>query len=267
MAPSTPTTSVPARGVDGDRSGAPTGRVQGGDGPRDGAGATRPGLARTALVHPQPHRPVRQRGEHLDVHAVREERGVEPRRAGQVEGIEVGGRDAGQVRVADVDRDAGELDPVDDRRRAGPDQGGSHVDGDGAGVVDGHPAGAGAGRDGVGAGGDEARVDEVAGEHPHPVAAHLGERAVGVAVVHEPRRRAGVDPGHGRGGRVRARDAQDPVGADAPPPVAQGAHQRTAARVQVDRAVGVGEHDEVVLGAVPFDELHAPQTIGVPTCA
>ena len=36
----------------------------------------------------------------------------------------------------------------------------------------------------------QAVVEQVAGEHPDPVAAHLGDAAVGVAVVHEPLGRA-----------------------------------------------------------------------------
>ena len=34
--------------------------------------------------------------------------------------------------------------------------------------------------------GNEPGLDQVPREHPHAVAAHLGDRAVGVAVVHEP---------------------------------------------------------------------------------
>src|SRR4051812_48486955 len=45
---------------------------------------------------------------------------------------------------------------------------------------------AGAGEDLELAGGSETVVDQVAGEDPDAVAAHLGDRAVGVAVVHEP---------------------------------------------------------------------------------
>ena len=66
----------------------------------------------------------------------------------------------------------------------------------------------------------EALVDQVAGEEPDAVAAHLRERAVGVAVVHEP---LGVRRG-------RADHPQHAVAADAGAAVAERAHPLAARR-------------------------------------
>ena len=93
-------------------------------------------------------------------------------------------------------------------------------------------------------------VDQEAGEHPDAVAAHLGDRPVGVAVVHEPRRRprrAAPAPRRRRG----AHDPQHAVATDAGPPVAERAGR---GRRQGELAVGVGQQHEVVLGAVALDE-------------
>src|SRR5699024_7057822 len=84
-----------------------------------------------------------------------------------------------------------------------------------------------------------------------PVAAHLGRRTVGVAVVHEPLGGVGgrLDPGGAGADR-----ADDAVAADAAPPIAQGGDR---GGVQLERAVGVVEEDEVVAGAVPGGEVDA----------
>ena len=100
------------------------------------------------------------------------------------------------------------------------------------------PIGIGCGRVG------EALLDQVPGEDPDAVAAHLRDRAVGVAVVHEPPV-AGAD------------DAQHAVAADAGPPVAERAHpvrHLLVGQVAVDRAVVVGQQHEVVLRAVALEE-------------
>ena len=97
-------------------------------------------------------------------------------------------------------------------------------------------------------------------EHPHAVAAHLGDGSVGVAVVHEPV--VGADAGrevveHSRRlQRAGAGDPQYPVRADAAAPVTQG-RDRGGAQVVVD--VEVGQHDEIVLRAVSLGELHGFQ--------
>ena len=69
---------------------------------------------------------------------------------------------------------------------------------------------------------EPAAVGQVAGEHPDPVAAHLGDAAVGVAVVHEPldarlRRRAVAERGP-------AHHPQHAVGTQPAAPVAERGH-------------------------------------------
>ena len=95
-----------------------------------------------------------------------------------------------------------------------------------------------------------AGVGQIAGEDPDAVAAHLRLRAVRVAVVHEPLGagsrgiRALVDRG-------RTHDPEDAVPADAEPSIAQHGDLVVA---EIERAVGVGDHDEVVAGAMTFRE-------------
>src|SRR5699024_8503048 len=65
---------------------------------------------------------------------------------------------------------------------------------------------------------DKACVQQVPGEHPHPVATHLGHGTVGVAIVHEP---LGTLPGTCRRGQglpqsIGAHDTQNTVAADTP---------------------------------------------------
>ena len=107
-----------------------------------------------------------------------------------------------------------------------------------------------------------ARVDvgvggEVEPQHPDAVAAHLAQRPVGVAVVHEPDRVAAG--GHRRRvvRRVGAHHPDHAVAADPGAPVAQRRHLLGG---QLEPAVGVGHQHEVVLGAVTLDEgdLHGP---------
>ena len=90
--------------------------------------------------------------------------------------------------------------------------------------------------------GGQAVVEQVPGEHPDPVAAHLGDAAVGVAVVHEPLGappvgQAGPVPGLGPG-RRRPDHPQHPVAADPGPPVAdpRDGSARTAPAARRDRA-------------------------------
>ena len=98
--------------------------------------------------------------------------------------------------------------------------------------------------------GRQAGVDEVLREHPRAVAAHLGHRAVGVAIVHEPFRSGG-----GGGGalvdRRRADDAQQAVSSDAEAAIAQDGDMVVG---EIERTVGVGDHDEVVPRAVALGE-------------
>jgi hypothetical protein len=99
---------------------------------------------------------------------------------------------------------------------------------------------------------NEAGGNEIPQNDSDSVAAHFGDRSVGVAVVHE----------IGRVGRHRPRfglvlgpdDPQHAVGADARMPVTQGTDQR---RTEVEGAVEVGHDDEVVPGAVPLQYPHA----------
>ena len=176
---------------------------------------------------------------------------VEPRRPGQVECGQLHVGQADQVRVADIDRDAGDLD-VPDRlgRRRPPESSRAHLDGDVAasGTCGGPDAAAGVERQPAGR--RPAGVDQVAGEQPGAVAAHLRQRAVGVAVVHDEARRAA--------GRRRG-DPDHAVGAEAGVPVAERAD---LGRGQLECAVGVGQQDEVVLGAVALDERHPGAAAG-----
>ena len=58
---------------------------------------------------------------------------------------------------------------------------------------------------------------------------------------------------HAASGRSRTHHPQHAVAADAGPPVAERAHPLER-ELAVDRAVEVGEQDEVVLGAVALEE-------------
>src|SRR4029453_6043531 len=91
-------------------------------------------------------------------------------------------------------------------------------------------------------GADVAAVAQVLADDPDPVAAHLGQRAVGVAVVHEER-------GGGAGG-----DADQAVRPDAEVAVAHRPDQLGGDPVAVGQVL---DDHEVVAGAVPLDELHA----------
>ena len=98
------------------------------------------------------------------------------------------------------------------------------------------------------------------GEQAGGIATHLGHGAIGVVVVHEP-----LGLGHGlmeglrtrQGGR--AHDPHEPVGAEPRAPVAHGGDVGGA---HGHPALGVDEHEEIILGAMTLDELVAGQAGG-----
>ncbi len=209
-------------------------------------------------MHPHRHVPRAAVHHELHVHAV----GVDAVRAGQRCGEQVAGLaevldEGDRVRVAHV-HVAGRPGPRAHRDldRVGPgQQGRAHLHGDVAGgavggvLRDPGPPHARPGGDGERSGLREAGVHQVAGEDADAVAAHLGDAAVGVAVVHEP---LGL-VGQVHGGRIGggAHHPQHPVAADARPPVAE---RGDGLRADGQQPVVVGEDDEVVLGAVPLEE-------------
>ena len=87
-------------------------------------------------------------------------------------------------------------------------------------MLDGHGGDAGAGGHVDDRPVGEAGVEQVADEDANPVAAHLRDRAVGVAVVHEPLGAVRLGSDSELLGVDRAEHAQDPVGAEAGPAVA-----------------------------------------------
>lgn len=106
----------------------------------------------------------------------------------------------------------------------------------------------------TGGDGEVARVHETGApqiprKDPDPVAAHLGDRTVGVAVVHEPLGPVGHGPRLGvRGGPY---DVQQPVATDTGAAVAE---LRDGGGGQGDRVVRVRNDHEVVLGPVALEE-------------
>src|SRR6478752_6965953 len=231
----------------------PAGRVVGqrrGDGHRARAGAARAGLPRPALV--DAHRDVTLAAAHheLDVDTLGVDRVVvlrrldERARLGQV--VDVGHG----VRVAHRDVERRPRPPHHRHLGLAQHLGRAHVGGVlvAGPVEDLHPgAGPDAHREGL-----ALALVEVAREDPDAVAAHLADRPVGVAVVHEPRVALTDRPQH-------------PVAADARAPVAQRAHALLG-QVAVERAVGVGQHHEVVLRAVALEEGVAhPRKCPTPT--
>src|SRR5690606_19885443 len=117
-------------------------------------------------------------------------------------------------------------------------------------------AGARADRDVVPAG--EAHEPEPLGEgreDAHAVAAHLGDRAVGVAVVHEPDGVRVLGEHLARLGDEGRRDeADDAVAPDAPAAVGERAHELGR---EVELALRVGDEHEVVAGPVALGEAGA----------
>ena len=109
----------------------------------------------------------------------------------------------------------------------------------------------------------EPRLVEVAREHPDAVAAHLGLRPVGIAVVHEPLGTGcrGIRPLIDRRG---PHDAEDAVRADAEPAIAQ---RRDLVVREIEGAIGVGEDHEVVARAMALREgegVRHPSILGIP---
>ncbi|COW64375.1 Uncharacterised protein [Mycobacterium tuberculosis] len=94
-------------------------------------------------------------------------------------------------------------------------------------------------------------------EHSHTVAAHLGCRPVGVAVIHVPVGHAdtlGQAVQHSyRLGGSGGRNPQHPVGAQPLPPVAQCRHPGSG---EHQLGVDVRQQHEVVLGTVALREDH-----------
>ncbi|RPK82350.1 hypothetical protein EES45_09210 [Streptomyces sp. ADI97-07] len=200
----------------------------------------------------------------LDVDAVRVDgRRAERRYGAQVPGVgqvldERDGVRIAHAHVAGVPAAAVHRDGDSAAGEHGP----PHGDRDVAVLGEVHPLDPAPGGDGQIAVIDETGALQVAGEDAHPVAAHLGDRTVGVAVVHEPLgllghvRRLGV-----RGGPD---DVQQTVAADARPSVAQPCDDGGR---QVEGVVRVGNDHEVVLGAVALEEgdlrsAHGPTVRG-----
>ena len=156
------------------------------DGRGAGTGAARPGLAGAALV--DAHRDVVGPAayDELDVHAPGIELLVVRRLLAQRPGLGQVVDHHDRVRVADVDMDRRPR-PVGHRHLGlAEDPRDAHVGGPDVAVA-GHGLHAGARRDPDRlVGGHQALLVQVAGEDPDAVAAHLRDRAVGVAVVHEP---------------------------------------------------------------------------------
>lgn len=118
-----------------------------------------------------------------------------------------------------------------------------------------HP---GAGADGELVGGDQPPGSNIVGEDAGAVAAHFRDTAVGVVVVHEPviitdgfeaGGVIGQEPGAAEG--AGGGDPKDSVGADAALPIAQGGNELWG---EGELGFGIGQDDEVVLGAVAFGE-------------
>ena len=90
------------------------------------------------------------------------------------------------------------------------------------------------------------------GEDTDSVAAHLGQAAVVVVVVHEPFGSGrGLLIGSGDPAGGRAHDADDAVCAEPGATIGQGGD---GLRMHLQAAVIVEQQDEVVLGAVSLDE-------------
>src|SRR5215218_4835021 len=220
----------------------------GGDRDRAGAGAAGQGLADAPLPGPLADRgPVDHLGE-LDVGLGREEGrvGLQPRPDGGHRRLVDIVHEHHRVRVAHGQAGGGPRLAVDLDGALALQGGRSHVDGDpvDAAAVVGvqlQALDSGPGLQVEGAG-DISAVAQVLADHPDAVAAHLGQGAVGVAVVHEER-------GLGAGG-----DADHAVGADPEVAVADRPGQLGSDVI----AVGQVLHDhEVVARPVRLDELHA----------
>ncbi len=191
-------------------------------------------------------------------------RRVQAGRHGQVELVQRVVHQAGQVRVADADPQAVPDHAADHGPSRAEDGGRAHVHADLAVRFHADLADPGPGRHRERRPGGQAVLQQVAGEHADAVAAHLGDAAVGVAVVHEPLRRAGFRGASGRGtGFPRSRwpgagqrgGTDHPQHAVRPDPGPAVAQPRGGGRREVMLAAGVGQDHEVVLGAVALGEL------------
>ena len=137
------------------------------------------------------------------------------------------------MRVADVDRQTGERAPTHHGGTGAELIGLAHLDTDvgerGADGMEFDRPGPGQGADHELAAALQPGRPQVVGEDPHPVAAHLRRRPVGVAVVHEPvicGDTVGQALEHtGRQQRTGRGDAKHAVGAQPPPAIAQGGHR------------------------------------------
>ena len=256
--------------MDVDGSGAAASIGQRGHRSGDGAGAAGAGLPhptfddahvdRTRLRQRRHHLQIHARGEHLRIHLGHSGQ-VQP---GQAIGVEPG-QHAREMRVAHVHAHARVAARTQKRRRRTQHHRRAHVDGDGGPVAGdvvkrhdlaprprahpqrGHLLG-------------QAGREQMMREDADAVAAHLGDGAVGVAVVHEPVVGADLVGPPGMRQRVEdprlhqrtgAGDPQQPVAADARTAIAQGRDQGFG---QVEGGVGIGDDDEIVLRAVALDE-------------
>ena len=115
------------------------------------------------------------------------------------------------------------------------------------------PDGLGAGARGNGEllGGLESLAAQIGSEDPGPVAAQLRCRTVGVAIVHEPPGRPGLVSHVLLARCLRGKDSDHAISTQARAPVRQ---EGNFGVCEGQRAVEVGDQDEVVLGAVALGE-------------
>jgi len=132
---------IAAGNAHGQGTGSRAGVRQRSDGGRDGSCSTGTGFAHSALVHAHPDHAVDRSGENLDVDALGKLSAVETHRRTNIQLLQRRDRqrgvDAGEMGIADVDRQPVE-GPAVDNRLAGPEPVGlAHVDPDiGVGEVD-----------------------------------------------------------------------------------------------------------------------------------
>ncbi len=202
-------------------------------------------------MHPHRDMPRPPVDHELDVHPVRVGRGRRDRRRDQqIPGVREVVHERHRVRIAHVDVARGPAAPADAHGDLAlgeprPPHADRHVPV--LGEVD--PLHAAPRGDGEVARPDVPGALEIAREDPYAVAAHLRDRAVRVAVVHEPLGLGSHPPGLGV--RRGPHDVQQAVPADARAAVAQ---RGDGGRGQVEGVLGVRDDHEVVLGAVSLEE-------------
>src|SRR5258708_389660 len=98
----------------------------------------------------------------------------------------------------------------------------------------------------------QALLDQVLSKDPDSVPAHLRNAPVGIAIIHKPLR---PRLPNGRG----PNDSQHPIPPDAEAPITQPPDQLPG---EVDVTVGIGNDHEVIPGALPLGEPHAPDVSG-----